>query len=182
MAIFIEFDCGIDSHMHEAKSHAMFRAEHRQEVHLALWLVTWLLYSCTKVFFFTWPSPRAAQVLKYRRFILFYFIFIFIYYYYYFFFLGGGGPNGDWLDLFTWPFRDVLGRLTWSTAQCHHRREQNVYVCAFIASLACYCNFEPPYDIRTYTRMRGIMANISGAVLVEMILAPMYIRRPSILA
>ena len=30
----------------------------------------------------------------------------------------------------------VLGRLTRSTAHCHRRREQNVYVCAFIASVA----------------------------------------------
>ena len=36
------------------------------------------------------------------------------------------GRDGDWLDLFTWPSRDILARLTQSTT--HHRREQNVYV------------------------------------------------------
>ena len=43
---------------------------------------------------------------------------------------------GDWFDLFTWPFRDILGRPIRSTAHCHRRREQNFYMCAFIASVA----------------------------------------------
>ena len=64
-----------------------------------------------------------------------------------FFFFGGGGwvggRDGDWLDLFTWPFRDILGRLTRSIAHCHRRREQN-HLCAFIVpQWRCYRNFEP---------------------------------------
>ena len=50
-------------------------------------------------------------------------------------FWGGRGRDGDWLDQFTWPFRHILGRLTWSNAHCHCRREQKVFACAFIASL-----------------------------------------------
>ena len=34
------------------------------------------------------------------------------------------------------PFRDILRTLTLSTALCHRRRKQNVYVCAFTASVA----------------------------------------------
>ena len=52
------------------------------------------------------------------------------------FFNFGEDRDGDWLDLFMWPFRDILGRLTRSTAHCHRRREQNVFACAFIASVA----------------------------------------------
>ena len=55
---------------------------------------------------------------------------------FFFFGGGGGGRDSDWLDVFTWPFRDILGRRTRSTGHCHRRREQNVYVCAFIASVA----------------------------------------------
>ena len=59
------------------------------------------------------------------------------------FFIILGGRDGNWLYLSMWPFRDILGRLTRSTAHCHHRREQNVFVCAFIASVALCHNFEP---------------------------------------
>ena len=53
----------------------------------------------TNSLLFTWP------ILEVERF--FYFC---------------GGRDGDSLDLFTWPFRDILGRLTRSTAHCHRRR------------------------------------------------------------
>ena len=72
------------------------------------------------LFFFTWPSLKVGQVLMQTAF--------------YFW----GGWDGDWLDLFTWPFGDILGRLTRRTIHCHRRREQNVCVCAFIASVALF--------------------------------------------
>ena len=79
----------------------------------------WFCQACNSVI--TWPSLKAGQVLKCRQF--FYFL---------------GGRDGDSLDLFTWPFQDILGRLTRSTAHCHRQREQNVYMCAFIASVAFF--------------------------------------------
>ena len=99
-----------------------------------------------------------------------------------FYFLGG--RDGDWLDLFMGPFRDILGRLTWSTVHCHRRIEQNVYVCAFIASVAFwYHNFEP---FVSYTNIRARCMRSWRAFLkwflVEMILTTMHTLRPSILA
>ena len=41
------------------------------------------------------------------------------------------------------------------TAHCHHQREQNVFVCAFIASVGLLCNIvtlNHSYCIQTYTR------------------------------
>ena len=54
----------------------------------------------------------------------------------------------------------------------------------FCLSGVCYRNFEPlvsQYE-RTRLLMREIMANFSGAVLVEMILSPMHILRQGRLA
>ena len=88
----------------------------------------------------TWRSPfKAGQVLKYG---LFFFFFSFL-----------GGRGGYWLDLFAWPFRDILRRLTRSTAHCHRRRERNVYVCAYCLSGVVIVTTR--MAVRTYTPDAG---------------------------
>ena len=42
--------------------------------------------------------------------------------------------NCDWLDLFTWPFQDILGRLTRSTAHCHIVEERRMFLCVLCLS------------------------------------------------
>ena len=72
------------------------------------------------------------QVLKYRRF---------------FMFLGVDMVIG-WIcshDL----FGDILGRLTWSTAHCHRRREQNVYV-SFHCLSGVIITLNHSYGIQTF--------------------------------
>ena len=65
----------------------------------------------------TWSSPKAGWVLKCRR-ILFYFWGVEM--------------------LIGWICSRDLFKTSWEgcTAHCHRRREKNVYVCAFIASVA----------------------------------------------
>ena len=98
---------------------------------------------------------KAGQVLKYRR------VFIF------------------------WGSRWCLVGSVHVTFSRHLGKSYTIY-CPLLSpkiSCRCYRNFEPPHGIRTYTRrMWEIMANVSGAVLVEVILTPMHILRPSILA
>ena len=80
---------------------------------------------------------------------------LFIYLSLFFFFGGGGGGSSWWLawpvHVTFWPFQDILGGLTRSTAHCHRRKEQNVLVCFHCLCCVAIVTLNRSYRIRTYT-------------------------------
>ena len=58
--------------------------------------------------------------------------------------------------------------------------DSRLFLCVLsLSQWPCYRNFEP---LVSHTNIHKIMKSFSGAVLVEMILTPMHILRPSVLA
>ena len=77
-----------------------------------------------------------------------------------------GGRYGDWLDLFTWSFRDILGRLTRSTTHCHRRREQKFTCVLSLPQWRCCRNFEPLVSHTNVIKGSGIIQNRIPQIVV----------------